>query len=518
MSLNPLKNETVPWQRSEINKLIFIPAALFFLIQVIAGTNYPVFRDEFYYLDCASRLAFGYVDQPPFSILVLAVWKFFFSDSLLSLRILPALFGSLFIISSGFLARELGGNKFSQFLASVVIFCAPVYWALCSFYSMNSIDILIWVVLFIILARIINNGTDKLWVILGIAAGIGLMNKLSVGYFGVALAAAILCTPSRKWYANKYFWLFGAIAFLIFSPYIIWNFQNDFASLEFIRNASQFKNVKLTPFQFLKDLILQVNPLNIFVWLTGLYALLFSSKLKQYRLFGFTFLFILLIVFLNNGKPYYMAVAFPILLTAGSVRISEFFESRKLKILKYAVPVILLASIVFLLPLVIPVLQPEQAADYFRKLGIKTASGEKKKTGTLPQTFADRFGWEELAGIVLNIYNALPEEEKKHTAVYTNNYGEAGAINYYSKGKEKPEVLSGHNNHFLWPPENDDITTLIIVGGSIENHLKTFEEVTEAGRTRNEYSMPYENDMPVFIARKPKVKLKDIWKKTKHYD
>jgi hypothetical protein len=502
----------------KFNKLVFIPAVIFFIVQLFTGNNFPVFRDEFYYLDCASRLSIGYVDQPPFSILILSVWKFFFGNSLLSIRILPALFGSLFIICTGIIAKELGGNKLSQLFASIVVFCAPVYWALCGFYSMNSIDILVWCVLFIILIKLINKDDHKLWLLLGAAAGIGLMNKISVGYFGIALAVSILFTPLRKWYLNKFFWIFGAISMLIFSPYVLWNIQNDMATIEFIRNAALYKNAHLSFVNFLKELILQAGPVNLLIWVTGLISLFFYSHLKKYRLLGFIFIFVLLIVFLNNGKPYYMAAAFPVLLAAGSVSITNFFKSKRLKMIPYAFLILNLVCISFLLPVVVPVLPPPETSEYLKKLGLTASTGENNKTGSLPQLFADRFGWVEMAETTAKVYNSLTAEEKQHTLIFTQNYGEAGAINYYGKNLGLPRALSGHNNHYLWPPPDSiDITTMIIIGGDKEDHLEYFGEVTEVARVNSVYSMPYENDLPVFIARKPRFKLNEAWKRLKHY-
>ncbi len=503
--------------KEKFNYLVLIPAALFFIIQIFFTSNYPVFRDEFYYLECASRLSAGYVDQPPLSIIILAAWKLFFGDSLLSIRILPALFGSVFIVITGLLTRELGGNRTSQLFSAISVFCAPVYWGICSFYSMNSLDILLWVILLLILVKILNDPKPVLWILLGVTAGAGLMNKISVGFFGLALIFSLPFTPYRKFLKDKYFWLFGIISFIFFLPYIIWNVTHDWAAIEFMKNASLYKNAHLSPGNFIKELFLQVNPLNSIICITGIVSLFIAKDVKKYRILVLLFLFSLLIVYLSNGKPYYMAVTYPVLICTGSVVISRIFGSRKLRIIQYSYSVLLITGMLFLLPLVVPVLPPGEAAAYMQKLGIVPSTGENHKAALLPQTFADRFGWIEMTAEVANVFSSLPEEEKKNTYIFTGNYGEARAINYYGKSMNLPRAISGHNNFYFWPPDKDNITTLIVIGVSREDIQEFFDDVTEAGRVESSYSVPYENDIPVFIARKPKYNIKEIWPKLKHY-
>ena len=233
----------------------------------------------------------------------------------------------------GVIAASMGGRKSSQIIASISVLCSPVLLGLGGIYSMNSFDLLFWAALFYVLIKIINTGDGKLWIWFGVIAGLGLMNKISVGYFGAGLVISMALTKERKWFKNKYFWLGGLIALVIFSPYIIWNFQNDFATLEFIRNASQYKNAQIGFSGFLKEQILQMNPLNAVIWITGLIALLVTGKLSKYRVIAIAFIAVFAILVLNNGKPYYLAAAFISLISAGSITITEFFLLRKLKFL-----------------------------------------------------------------------------------------------------------------------------------------------------------------------------------------
>jgi len=220
---------------------IILALALFkFLIHLIVNFKggYGIFRDEFYYLACADHLSWGYVDQPPFSILVLSAWKFIFGDSLFSIRFLPALMGGLTVFMTGLLVRKLEGGRPAIVIGCLAVIAAPVLLAMNTIYSMNSIDILLWTLAAYVLIILLKEGRPVNWIILGLLIGIGLLNKISMGWFAAGLIAAVIVTKQRYWLKTKWPYIAGIIALAIFSPYIIWNFANDYAHLEFIRGFS----------------------------------------------------------------------------------------------------------------------------------------------------------------------------------------------------------------------------------------------------------------------------------------
>ena len=60
-----------------------------------------------------------------------------------------------------------------------------------------------------------------------------------------------------------------------------------------------------------------------------------------------------------------------------------------------------------------------------------------------------------------------------------------------------------------------NISTLIIVGGNIEDYLKALEHVEQVTVVRCKYCMPYENNLPIYIGKDQKIPLKSIWKAEK---
>jgi len=145
---------------------------------------------------------------------------------------------------------------------------------------------------------------------------------------------------------------------------------------------------------------------------------------------------------------------------------------------------------------------------------------EGKKKGVLPQFLADRFGWKDLAEKVAKVYDSLPPEQRAKTAIFTGNYGEAGAIALFDKKYGLPEPISGHNQYYLWGPRNYTGESMIIVENTTKANLqKHFKSVKLMARTENKYCMPYEDHLPIWLCKGAKFgTLKELWPTLKHFD
>ncbi|MEK7249038.1 MAG: glycosyltransferase family 39 protein, partial [Bacteroidota bacterium] len=226
------------------NTMLFTLAVMNFLLHVIvnATTAHGYFRDEFYYIACSEHLAFGYVDQPPLSILLLAINRFLFGDSLVALRIMPALAAALTVFLTGKIAAALGGNRFAKSLAALCSLIAPQYLGMLNFFSMNAVDLLFWTIAVLIVVNIMREGNPKLWLSFGVVAGLGAQNKFSILFLCFGIAVGLLLTSERTHLRNKWFWLGATIAAIIFLPHVIWQIVNNYPTLEFVRNATLNKN------------------------------------------------------------------------------------------------------------------------------------------------------------------------------------------------------------------------------------------------------------------------------------
>ena len=307
------------------NRMLIALALATVLIHFLSNGGYGYFRDEFYAIACSKHLAWGYVDQPPFSEFVLALSGRLLGYSLFALRLLPAVCGGLVAFLVGLIARELGGARFAQALAVTAFIIGGVYLAVDNYYSMNCFDHLFWALAIYLLVRILKGGDTRLWVLLGLVAGLGLENKYSMGFFGAGLVVGLALTPARKHFLDKWLWVGGALAAMIFLPHVLWEVHNHFPTAEFIHNVTLKKNLPMTPWAFLRECVLQVHPFTLPIWLAGLAYLFFAPRGRKFQTLGWIFLAVLAILLSTHSKPYYFAPAFLMLLPAGGVAIEDLF-------------------------------------------------------------------------------------------------------------------------------------------------------------------------------------------------
>ena len=159
-----------------------VPLILHLYTNIFA--SYGIFRDELYYLSCASRLDLGYVDQPPFSIWVLGIIRFLIGDSVFTIRLIPAFLGAGTVFITGLIVKRMGGGKLAITISSLSVIFAPIFWGMNTFYSMNSFDIFLWALAIYVIVLILQEGKNSLWVWFGIILGIGLLNKISFLWLG----------------------------------------------------------------------------------------------------------------------------------------------------------------------------------------------------------------------------------------------------------------------------------------------------------------------------------------------
>jgi hypothetical protein len=505
-------------RRPPLPDVLVVPllfAALKLALHALAITNYGYFRDELYYIACSKHLAWGFVDQPPFSIALLALNREIFGDSLLALRWLPALSGAGTVLMTGLLVRELGGGRFAQTLACLCALLPPVWLAVDHFFSMNAFDTFFWSLAALLLLRALEGRRPGTWVWLGVVVGLGLLNKTSMLWFGGAVFLALVLTHHRRTLLTPWPWIAAGLAGAVFLPHVLWQMQNGWPTLEFMRNATQSKMVRTGFVAFWTQQILVMNPALLPVWLAGLGALLASWR---GRVLGIVFVAVAaLLVVSGSSRPNYLAVAYAPLLAAGGAAIERVAAGRRRGWLRPAA----LAGVTLLglpvVPMGLPFLPVESQIAYTRAMGLRPRAQERTGEGDLPQVFADMFGWEDLARRVARVYHALPPEERAKCAIFTNNYGQAGAIDFFGPRYGLPAAISPHNNYWLWGPRGFTGEVLIIVGGSRNDPHSDFRSVVLADATDCAHCMPYEDGAPIFLCRGLDQPLERRWTQIRSY-
>jgi 4-amino-4-deoxy-L-arabinose transferase-like glycosyltransferase len=497
--------------------IILCLAACKLLIHLYAGRHYGYFVDELYYLACSRHLAWGYVDQPPLIALVTWIVRAVLGESLPAIRLLPAIAGACEVALTALITRDLGGKRFAQFLAGLATLVAPGILGVDNLLAMNVFEPLLWLGCAWVLIRIVNTGDQRLWIWFGVLAGTGLENKHSMLIFGAGIVVGLLFTVQRRAFLSPWFWAAGVIAFLIFLPNLLWNVQHHFPFLELQANIRRSgRDVPLSPMAFFGEEILATHPFTLPLWLAGLWFF-FSKSGKPFRTLGWAWLFSAGVIVALSPRVYYLFPAMPIVFGAGAVLWESVLSRPRASWLKVAWPVSLVATGAVLAPLAIPILPPETYIAYTQAMHLAPPPLETHKLGPLPQIFADQFGWENMAATVARVYNNLPPDVRAKTAIFGQNYGQAGAIDLFGPKYGLPSAISGHQSYFLWGPGGYTGESMIVLAGRRQVLESRFAEVTEVARVSHPYSMPYEH-FEIFYCRGLKRPLKEIWPELKNWD
>jgi hypothetical protein len=519
-SFSNLRTKLISRQTLASDTAFLISLALIkFLVHLATSGNYGFFRDELYYIDAGKHLAAGYVEFPSFIALLAASIHLVLGDSLVVYHLFPAIAGTVLVLLSGLMARELGGGRFAQGLAVLASLAATTFLAIDSIFSMDAFDELWWVLMAYILIRLIKRDQPRLWLLFGLIAGIGLLTKVTLLMFGFALVVGLLLTPQRKYLLNKWAWIGGAIAFAFLLPYILWNAANGWPTLEFWSTYTNGHANPASALGFLPQQVLTMNPLTLPLWLAGLYFYFFTQAGKPYRVFGWAFVILYVLFTMTHAKLYFLAPAYPALFAGGSLVVWQRVRKPRWGWLKPAYPSLLALVGLLLAPIVMPIipasLYGRVTAPLGGNAGVKV---EDRTTGVLPQQLADRLGWDTMTATIARVYHSLPKEEQAQACILTENYGEAGAIDFYGPQYHLPQAISGHNSHYLWGPGTCTGQVVISIGYSLAPLRGAFDSVSQAATITCVSCMPEENNLPVYVCHHLKTSMQAFWPSIKHYD
>jgi hypothetical protein len=384
--------------------------------------------------------------------------------------------------------------------------------------TMNAFEPLFWMGCAYLSIRLIKTEDEKLWIWFGVLAGFGLENKYSMLIFGAGLVLGLLLTPARRLLWNRWLWIGGAIAFLIFLPNLLWNVQHHFPFLELQANIrANGRDIPLGPVAFFVQEILLMHPLTLPIWFGGLWFYFFTEAGKPFRAIGWAWIFTAAVIVGLSPRVYYLFPAFPVLFAAGGVLWEQLLARPRWTWLKVAYPVLMLLGGAVFAPLAIPVLSPEGYVRYTKALGFGQPAIENHELGPLPQIFADQFGWDEMAASVARVYNALPPEVRARTAIFAQNYGQAGAIDLFGPKYGLPPAIGGHQSYFLWGPREYTGESMIVMDDSERDLDKLFTSVRKAGSVYHPYSMPYQH-FDIFYCQGMHPPLQELWPRLKRWN
>ena len=447
--------------KKELRVLLVLALAKFILPFILQSPVYEPHRDEFLYLAEAHHMAWGYMEIPP--LLSVFAWiSNLLGHGIFWIKLWPSLFGALTYCMVGKIILSLGGRSFALFLGFLP-FVLGIYLRMHFLFQPNFLEVFFWTMIAYSILRYIESEKNFWLYILGISIGLGMISKYSVAFFVLSVLAGLLITRNHKIFLNRHFYFAGGLAILIFLPTFLWEYENHFPVVVHMKELQKTQLQYVSPKGFLVDQILMNLPC-VFIWIAGLYFCVFKQNGK-YQIFAWAYLFVILLLLYFQGKNYYSAGVYPVLFALGAFQLEQ-FANKHSRVWKYALIMIPLFIGIPIIPLGLPVAKPSKLASYYKALHVKNIGflkWEDQQNHPLTQDFADMLGWKEMTAKTAAAYSTLSADEKKNTIIFADNYGEAGAINFYGKRYHLPEAYSDNASFLYWLPHNMKLNNIILI-------------------------------------------------------
>jgi hypothetical protein len=517
--------------------LLAIATAIGHLL-VNALTPYGVHRDELLYLAMGTHLAFWRMDFPPMIAVLANVQRAVGGDSLVSIRFLPACAAGALVWLAGYSARRFGGGAGAQLLAAIAVVASPLFLRTGTLFQPVIFDQLWWTLALVLLVRIgdasdaagatdpgdasdarqlLADGTARAarreWILLGVVMGLGLLTKFSIAFIGLAIAAALLATPMRRSLRTPWPWAAVLLTFAIGSASLVgqlrlgWPVRGQMDELR----ASQLVHVGMLDFVVQQFLF---GPQTLLAAL-GAWWLLRDPAARRWRAAGASAVFAFLLLLVLRGKAYYIGPIYPLLYGAGAVALARFVDARAGAARRVALPAAAVACLLYgavLLPVGVPVLPPARMERYVAALGLTQAvRNNQRGIERLPQDYGDMLPWKAQAAAVARVFHALAPEDRARAVVGAANYGEAGALDLYGPALGLPPVVSGAGSFWFFGPGARPGELAVVLGGTAADLRQLFDSVEVAAVVREPFAVGEEQEVPVLVARKPKVPLQAAW-------
>ena len=467
--------------------LLFFCLAKFVLQYSVVNPVYDLHRDEYLYLDQGNHPAWGYVSVPPFTSWIAFIIQHL-GNGIFWVRFFPALFGTLTLIVCWFIVAELGGGLKARIVTAIALICS-VLSRLDILFQPNSFDVLSWTTIYFLLIRYVHRKENKWLLFTGIAAAIAFLNKYNVAFLLAGLFAAFLLTKERSIFRNRFLYYALGIAIIILLPNLIWQIQNHWPFVHHMKELARTQLQYVNPKDFLLfQVLFFIGSITIII--ASFIGVAVYIPLKPYRFIAISYVCTLLIFLYLQGKNYYTIGLYPVLIAVGSAYLDEAFTKNWKRLLLPFFAIINVIVFILLFKILFPVLTPEQIRanpEPFQKLGL--LKWEDGRDHLLPQDFADMMGWKEMADKTFKVYQQLPDSVKSKTLVIADNYGEAGAINFYNHGKMN--AVSMNADYIRWFPKHPYNTIIAIKtrNAIIEPvYLQLFQSITFQDSVQNQWA------------------------------
>lgn len=461
------------------------------LLLLALASRYGPHRDELYFAAAGDRLAWGYPDQPSLVAILARISQTVAPHDLVLLRLPSLLAGCGTVVLSAAIARVLGGDRRAQILTAAVTATGAVTVFLGHRLTTQSFSVLSWTALALIAAHALVDDRPRLWLLAGLVAGVGLNAKHDVVVCLLDLTVGLLVTTEvRHHLRSVWWWAGGLLAALLWLPNVLWQARHGWPVFALSADIkAEYGGLGGAVGYILQTLVIY-SPLMTIVWLVGMHGLLRRAQWRRARPLAWILLVTFVFFLLTGGKAYYLTGALIPPLAAGCVVLAE--RTRHV----VAAGAVLALSAVVAWPAGLPLLPASTYASSFYT--------------ALDDDQLETIGWPEFADTVRSTLETLPSG----AIVFTGNYGEAGALEWYDVGAP---VYSGHNGWGDWGPPSDGVGPVVVVG--YRNPTADFTGCHRAGNVRTvEGADNEEAGGAVWVCAGPRRPWSRIWSSLVHLD
>ncbi|MBU6400025.1 MAG: glycosyltransferase family 39 protein [Verrucomicrobia bacterium] len=482
---------------------VFALLSLAIHLVTLAITPYGIHRDELLYLAMGKHLQLWRMGFPPAIAVLTWAARGIFGDTLFAVRLFPALAGALLTALTGLIARELGGGRAAQALAMLAVCLGPLFLHTAALCQPVVLDQLCWTLGFLALIRLGQRRNGSGWWLLGLAGGLGLLTKFSIGFFAVGVGVALVISPQRASLASRWPWLALLTAAVIGSATLVGQFRLGFPVIRDMHDLQAQQLYRVTVGGFLRGQVEMLGPAFLLAVL-GLIGLLMGKSMRPYRTVGWTCLVTFLVLLGLHGKAYYIGPIYPMLLAAGTATTDSLAHNWR-RAVRLSLTILILSFDAVAMPFGLPILPPSQMARFAGGSGLKDAvTSNRGVVLALPQDYADMLGWEDLTGAVAETWRKLPLDQQGQAVLLARNYGEAGALEFFGPriGLVQPIVELDHS--LLWPLPTGRLHGPVIAVGYSPEELRSYFRVVELARYFDHpWMVPEERNLPICVAKEP---------------
>lgn len=481
-------------------------STVFALAHILTNGRYGFHRDELQFLSDARHLDWGFVAYPPFTPFIQHIALSIFGLSLTGLRLFSVIAQAIVILVSGLMARDLGGSRLAQVATalSVGLSGLPIFEA--TEFQYTSFSFLWWILVCWFTTRLLRSENPRWWIAIGASTGMGLMTKYSLVFFVAGLLTGMALSGARRYFATPWFWAGVLIALVIFSPNLLWLFRHDFISYHFLQHihARDVAQGRADGYWTLQ-LLLDANPFAIPLCLVGLISFLRNSR---YRMLAWMYIVPVLVFWLNKGRFYYVAEAYPALIAMGAV-VAKLWLASRTAWLRRTLESIYFVGLFAAGALFAAILVPIATSGPLRDFAFKN-NGDLR----------EEIGWDDLVRTVAAVRDSLPASQKSSYGIVVGNYGEAGAIENLGGPYQLPPPISLTNSFYLRSYPAALPSTLIIIGWSQEQVDREFTACHLAGHISNSLGVKNEESTyhpDIFVCGPPRQSWPVFWKNNQRF-